>query len=318
VFRVLTGSAIALTLLVGCGSVSASDVSAQAGASAALTVSTPLSTPVSTPMTTADPMLTAIRSAAPGTALSALGALAVKGRAPKTGYNRAAFGQAWADLDRNGCDTRNDVLRRDLSTYVLKAGTRGCLVLRGTLRDPYTGTTITFVRGPGTSTAVQVDHVVALSDAWQKGAGQWSAPVRAQFANDSLNLLAVDGPTNGRKSDSDAATWLPPAKGYRCSFVARQVAVKTKYRLWMTAAERAATARVLTRCSGQKLPAAKAFRLGGGIVQAARQPTRTRQPANPTYANCTAVRAAGAAPIRAGEPGFEAKFDRDNDGVGCE
>ena len=289
-YRLLTGSAMALTLLLATGSVSAS----------------------------------AATTTAPGTAMSALDSLAVKGRAAKTGYDRAAFGPAWADLDRNGCDTRNDVLRRDLSTYVLKAGTRGCLVLRGTLRDPYTGKMISFVRGPGTSTAVQVDHVVALSDAWQKGAGRWSAPVRARFANDSLNLLAVDGPTNGRKSDADAATWLPPAKAYRCAFVARQVAVKVKYGLWMTAAEKAATARVLTGCQGQKLPVAKAFRLGGGVVQAVRQPVSQPQPvsppqpASPTYADCTAVRAAGAAPIRAGDPGFEPKFDRDNDGVGCE
>ena len=304
VYRLLTCSVMALTLLGACGTVSADDVAAQAGVSAAPTVSTPVSTATS--------------RTSPGTALSALGALAVKGRAPKTGYARAAFGPAWADLDRNGCDTRNDVLRRDLSRYELLAGTRGCLVLRGTLRDPYTGKTISFVRGPGTSTAVQVDHVVALSDAWQKGAGGWSAPVRARFANDSLNLLAVDGPTNGRKSDADAATWLPPDKGYRCAFVARQVAVKVKYGLWMTAAEKAATARVLTGCLGQKLPVAKAFRLGGGVAQTVRQPVSQPQPANPTYANCTAVRAAGAAPIRAGDPGFEPKFDRDNDGVGCE
>ena len=303
-YRVLTCSAMALSLLVACGSVSASGAATEAGVRAALTVSTPVSM--------------AATPAYPGTALTALGALAVKGRAPKTGYDRAAFGPAWADLDRNGCDTRNDVLRRDLSRYVLKAGTRGCLVLRGTLRDPYTGKAISFVRGPGTSTAVQVDHVVALSDAWQKGAGQWSAPMRARFANDSLNLLAVDGPTNGRKRDSDAATWLPPAKGYRCAFVARQVAVKAKYGLWMTAAEKAATQRVLTGCLGQKLPVAKAFRLGGGVVQADRQPVSQPQPANPTYANCTAVRAAGAAPIRPGDAGFEPKFDGDNDGVGCE
>ena len=86
-----------------------------------------------------------------GTALAALAALPVKGRAPRTKYEREVFGQAWADADRNGCDTRNDVLRRDLTAYVLKAGTRGCLVLRGTLRDPYTGASIAFVRGPVTS-----------------------------------------------------------------------------------------------------------------------------------------------------------------------
>lgn len=205
-----------------------------------------------------------ISPAATGTALAALGNLAVKGRAPKTGYDRAQFGPAWADVDRNGCDTRNDVLRRDLTGYVLKRGTHGCVVLSGTLLDPYTATTIGFVRGQTTSTLVQIDHVVALSDGWQKGAQQLSAESRRALANDSLNLLAVDGLTNQRKSDGDAATWLPPNKDYRCPYVARQVAVKAKYRLWVTSAERDALRRILATCPLQQLPAPAAFVLGGG------------------------------------------------------
>jgi hypothetical protein len=199
-----------------------------------------------------------------GSALAALSTLAVKGRAPRTGYDRALFGQAWADVDRNGCDTRNDVLRRDLTTYVLKTGTHGCLVLSGALHDPYTGTTIAFVRGQSTSARVQIDHVVALSDAWQKGAQQWSTVRRTAYANDSLNLLAVDGPTNAGKGDGDAATWLPPARSYRCSYAARQVAVKAKYGLWVTNAERDTLQRVLTTCPGQALPTSAPFVLGGG------------------------------------------------------
>jgi len=199
-----------------------------------------------------------------GSALAAVASLTVKGRAPRTGYDRALFGQAWADVDRNGCDTRNDVLRRDLTAYVLKAGTHGCLVLSGTLPDPYTGTTIAFVRGQSTSAKVQIDHVVALSDAWQKGAQQWSTPRRTAYANDSLNLLAVDGPTNARKGDGDAATWLPPTKSYRCSYAARQVAVKAKYGLWVTIAERDALAGILATCPGQALPTSAVFVLGGG------------------------------------------------------
>jgi hypothetical protein len=187
-------------------------------------------------------------SAEAGTAMTALTTLAVKGRAPKTGYDRALFGQAWADVDRNGCDTRNDVLRRDLKPYVLKEGTNGCRVVSGTLHDPYLGTTIAFVRGQNTSSIVQIDHVVPLSDAWQKGAQTWSTPRRTAFANDMLNLLAVDGLTNQRKSDSDAATWLPPDKSYRCSYAVRQIAVKTKYGLWVTSAERDALARILAKC----------------------------------------------------------------------
>ena len=210
-----------------------------------------------------------ISPARTGTALAVLATLAIKGRAPKTGYDRTLFGQAWADVDRNGCDTRNDVLRRDLTAYVLKAGTHGCLVLSGTLHDPYTATTIAFVRGQTTSAKVQIDHAVALSDAWQKGAQQLSADTRRAFANDSLNLLAVDGLTNQRKSDGDAATWLPPNKPYRCAYAARQVAVKVKYRLWVTSAERDALARILATCPLQPLPTAAAFVLGGGREQSA-------------------------------------------------
>lgn len=190
--------------------------------------------------------------AGPGTALVALASLPVKGRAPKSGYTRAQFGPAWADVDRNGCDTRNDVLRRDLISYVLKPGTHGCVVLRGTLHDPYTGKEIAFVRGPR-SDAVQIDHVVALADAWQTGAQSWKPATRISFANDPLELLAVDGPTNERKGAGDAATWLPARKAYRCAYVARQVAVKAKYGLWVTKAERTAIAAILATCPGQRL-----------------------------------------------------------------
>ncbi len=199
-----------------------------------------------------------------GSPLAALAGLGVKGRAPGTGYDRTLFGQSWADVDRNGCDTRNDVLRRDLTAYVLRVGTHGCLVLSGTLHDPYTASTIAFVRGQDTSAKVQIDHVVALSDAWQKGAQRWSTPRRTAFANDSLNLLAVDGAANTRKGDGDAATWLPPNKAYRCSYAARQVAVKAKYGLWVTRAERDALARVLAACPSQKMPVAAPFVLGTG------------------------------------------------------
>ena len=189
-----------------------------------------------------------------GQAASGLRGLVVKGRAPLTGYDRDRFGQNWSDVDRNGCDTRNDVLRRDLEDVVLKPGTNGCLVRSGLLVDPYTRATIRFVRGVGTSNAVQIDHVVALADAWQKGAFRWSDARRLQFANDPLNLLAVDGPTNLQKGASDAASWLPPVKAYRCAFVARQIAVKKAYGIWVTKAERDAMLRVLARCPGQKLP----------------------------------------------------------------
>ena len=174
-----------------------------------------------------------------GTALAALAGLAVKGRAPLTGYSRAAFGPAWQDVDHNGCDTRNDILRRDLTSRGMSGS---CTVLTGVLHDPYTAKVIAFRRGVGTSTKVQIDHVVALGDAWQMGAQRLTASARLAFANDPLELLAVDGPTNQRKGDSDAASWLPPNKAFRCTYVARQIAVKARYHLAVTAAEKAAAA----------------------------------------------------------------------------
>lgn len=172
----------------------------------------------------------------------------MKGRAPKTGYSRDEFGPAWADTDHNGCDTRNDILARDLANETFKPGTNNCVVAGGSLADKYTGATIKFVRGQDTSSDVQIDHIVPLSDAWQKGAQQLSADRRKELANDPLNLMAADGPTNAAKGDKDAATWLPPNRSFRCEYVARQTAVKAKYQLWVTRAERDAIAGVLTGC----------------------------------------------------------------------
>nr|WP_109519429.1 HNH endonuclease family protein [Mycolicibacter heraklionensis] len=201
------------------------------------------------PAATADP---APVGSADGTAeLGLLNALPIKGRAPKTGYSRALFGQAWSDDvtvpgGHNGCDTRNDILRRDLVDIEIKPGTTDCVVASGVLNDPYTGTAIPFQRGRGTSPAVQIDHVVALSDAWQKGAQQWDELTRRNFANDPLNLQATSGPINEQKGDGDAATWLPPNKSYRCAYVSRIVAVKSGYGLWVTQAEHDAIERILT------------------------------------------------------------------------
>lgn len=183
-------------------------------------------------------------------ALHVLDQLAVKGRAPKTGYDRTMFMDGWRE--ENNCDKRNIILRRDMSESVLDS--QGCLVISGSLFDPYTAKIINFTRGIGTSDDVQIDHVVALSDAWQKGAQMSSYKKRNNFANDPLNLLAVDGPANMQKSDGDAATWLPPNKIYRCAYVARQISVKFKYDLWITSAEYDAMKRVLSKCPDQVLP----------------------------------------------------------------
>jgi hypothetical protein len=182
-------------------------------------------------------------------AVDALSTLAIKGRAPKTNYSRDQFGKDWTVT--GGCDTRNIILNRDLLNAVVDDK---CNVTSGTLNDPYTGKIIQFTRGSDTSGSVQIDHVVALSDAWQKGAQQFTSEKRIVLANDPLELLAVDGPTNMQKGDGDAATWLPPNKSFRCQYVARQIAVKQKYGLWVTQAEYDAMASILNKCPGQLLP----------------------------------------------------------------
>ncbi len=192
--------------------------------------------------------------AAAPTVVDVIAQMAVKGRAPKTGYTRDQFGTAWKDVDHNGCDTRNDILNRDLKSIIYKVSAKDCVVLSGVLLDPYSGQSIDFLRGVATSSEVQIDHVVALSNAWQTGAFKLTIEVRTAFANDPLNLLAVKGSLNSQKGDGDAATWLPPKKSYRCAYVARQVAVKYKYGLWLTAPEKAAILKLLQVCPKQLIP----------------------------------------------------------------
>lgn len=262
-------------------------------------------------------------------ALDTLNTLEVKGRAPKTGYSRDQFGQAWADVDHNGCDTRNDIFARDLTSITYKAGSRACVVASGILNDPYTGSVINFVRGNDTSTAVQIDHIVAISDAWQSGAQNLSEEQREQIANDPINLLAVDGPTNQQKSDGDAAAWLPPNKSYRCTYVSKQIEVKAKYGLWVKQAEKDAMINILSSCGAvdnsqpvqEETPAATQEAQEPAPAQQVTQAPAQEAPANGGdvyYQNCKAAKAAGAAPLYRGQPGYREKMDGDGDGVACE
>jgi hypothetical protein len=192
---------------------------------------------------------TAARYSVTGADLAAaraeLDTLPVRAPDPDDGYTRERFGQAWADVDGNGCDTRDDILARDLLEVRLDPA--GCVVLAGTLLDPYSGEVVAFVRGPS-SADVQIDHVVALDDAWRTGAQAWPAAQRLAFANDPANLLAVAGAANQDKGAGDAAQWLPPEVGYGCVYVLRQLRVKAAYGLWLTPDERAAADRALGRC----------------------------------------------------------------------
>jgi uncharacterized protein DUF1524/excalibur calcium-binding domain-containing protein len=292
------------TVIATCGAVVLGAIGA-VGCGATSATATGSVSPTKT--TASTPRHASAASATHGTALAALTALRVKGRAPMTGYSRDRFGDRW--LTVNGCDARDRILRRDLSHKDF-AGT--CEVLSGHLDDPYTARPITFVRGGASE--VDIDHVVALGDAWQKGAQQWSPAKRIALANDPLNLLSVDAGANRQKGDGDAATWLPPNKAFRCQYVARQIAVKRRYGAWVTRAERDAMRRVLAKCPATPLPA------GGGVHVPEPSPTPSAPSGGHIYANCDAVRAAGAAPLRRGTPAYEAnqRLDRDKDGLACE
>lgn len=334
---------ISLLALTGCGQKSDTTQQAPAAAETATSVSaTPSfsSSPAAEP-TTEEPTLDAVpleeeqkiqeipkTATADGPEAQAawelLDTLEVKGRAPKTGYDRALFGQAWADTDLNGCDTRNDILRRDLTSITVKPGTNGCKVITGVLADPYTGKTINFQQGQSTSSAVQIDHVVALSDAWQTGAQQMDASKRQLFANDPENLLAVDGPANQQKGDGDAATWLPSNTSYRCTYVGKQIQVKAKYGLWVKQAEKDAMRRVLADCGATapapvvEEPAPAAPAPVEQPAQVAPAPVDQAPAAGTYYKNCSEAKAQGAAPLYAGQDGYGKHLDRDGDGIACE
>lgn len=277
---------------------------------------------------------------ASGTALVMLSELQVKGRAPKTGYDASLF--KWrSDADHNGCDTRNDVLRRDLRDITLKAGTKGCVVIAGTLADQYKGETYAFDRTPNN---IDIDHIIARSNAWQTGAAKFDEDTLKEFGNDPLNLLAVSSSLNRQKGDGDAATWLPPAKSYRCEYVSRQIAIKHKYELWVVKAEKAAMERVLGTCQNQPAftkDAAWPERGHGNNVKTAKDTSAKKSSSKKSssgrkssssgakssgstssgstyFKNCTAARDAGAAPVHRGDPGYASHLDRDGDGVGCE
>lgn len=182
-------------------------------------------------------------------AISVLAKLSVSDVISDQKYSRSYFGESWGEI--KGCNTRDVILYRDLSESVVDAD---CLVQSGNLTDPYTGKLIKFMRGKNTSSSVQIDHVVALSDAWKKGAYKMSQSYREAFANDPLELLAVDGPENIKKSDSDASDWLPKNISYRCEYVSRQIAVKFKYNLWISYREAQTIKNVLNKCPEQRLP----------------------------------------------------------------
>ncbi|MEU5402092.1 HNH endonuclease family protein [Streptomyces sp. NPDC005963] len=167
--------------------------------------------------------------------------LSTRGRGPRTGYARKEFGYAWMDtaegvpLARNGCDTRNDMLKLHGRNVLLRPGS-DCVVIGMNLHDPYTGEDIPWKQSDAAK--IQIDHMVPLSYAWQMGAAGWDEEKRQRLANDALNLLPVSGAANSAKRDSGPASWLPPSKPIRCSYAVRFAQVALKYELPVTSADK--------------------------------------------------------------------------------
>jgi hypothetical protein len=302
------GLLIALTA-AGCNSAGSSSTGSgapKAPSTAALTTSVPVTPSTALPATGA-PSSSIATTGSPATILATLPIRPSTGLA---GYSRDQFGPAWADVNHNGCDTRNDVLNRDLTGKSWQPNTHNCVVVAGTLADPYSGSMISFAKAQ--ASVIQIDHVVALGNAWSTGARGWTASRREQFANDPLELLAVSGRLNQAKGDADAAGWLPPNAGFDCTYVARQIDVKAAYGLWVTPPEHQAMATVLARC-GEASPAETT-----PATSPPAAPTATTVAGTVYYASCDAVRAAGKAPLHVADPGYRSGLDGDHDGTACE
>lgn len=265
----------------------------------------------------------------------------VRGKAHRNGFDPELF--SWrSDADDNGCDTRNNVLRRDLKNLVIEAGAKGCVVTAGELHDEYLGESYAFERG---SAKVEIDHIVSPSNAWQTGAESLSEDQLQEFANDPLNLLAVSSNLKRQKGEVDAAAWLPPNEDYQCEYVSRQIAVKHKYGLWVAAAEKATMEGVLEKCSDQPAFAEDVAwpepGEGDSVTtesaakessqESSEEPAEEVSPSptekNPGFStgdssaddqNCTADRDSEAPTDRRGGPGNESYPDRDGVGAGCE
>lgn len=244
----------------------------------------------------------------PGSAHQLLGTLRVTTRSPRAKFDRVLFGSPWNDVDRNGCDTRSDILARDLYAWTED----GCKITAGVLLDPYTGQPILYSHG---SSRVDIDHVVALGNGWRSGAAYWTASKREKFANDPLNLLAVSASANRAKGDANAATWLPLQAAFQCRYITLQIAVKSRYRLTITPEEKQTMETVLAQCPEEVAPIEAAIPLR--TVTAERN--AKSGPRKPRYATCKAAKAAGAAPLYCGvDPEYKNFRDGDGDGLVCE
>jgi len=334
--KILAVPALSLALLLSaCGSPAAPSVENSPAPSVSVSASPAGTSPAGTETTPAPATSAVTTPVAAGTALALLDTLESKPQDTASNYDRELFGDPWEDIDGNGCDTRNDMLLRDLKDITVAADE--CKVLLGTLLDPYSGKIVNFDQKKGGGGGIDIDHVVALSAGFKTGGASWDSEKKLQFANDPLNLISSASGPNRAKGDKDASEWLPATAGnpaFNCIYVARQVAVKAKYTLWVTPAEEDAMRNVLTGCPNEPVPTDKSVLIDQDVPVSNGNATAPEAPApapvvpapapangsgvDPDYGSCTKAKAAGAGPYTAADPEYKFYRDGDGDGTVCE
>lgn len=267
----------------------------------------------------------AVQAAPKGTAdaRTLLAALRVTKETHVATYQRTKFA-VWNDADRDGENTRAEVLKAE--SRITASVNRNGTVKGGKWIGAYDNTVIT------KASRLDVDHMVPLAEAWMSGAATWSAKRREAFGNDlgyGPSLIAVSLSSNRSKGASDPAEWMPKASSYACPYVKQWIAVKYRWHLTVDPAEKSALLTSLATCATNTVAKPGKPDVAALVAKKAPTPKPKKAPSSGSssggsspsayYANCAAVRAAGAAPLRAGQPGYETpRLDRDGDGVACE
>jgi Protein of unknown function (DUF1524) len=235
-----------------------------------------------------------------------------------SGYDRSKFPH-WVDADHDGCDTREEVLLAEAIVKPHKGA--GCTLTGGRWYSYYDN------KYWSDTNRIDIDHVVALAEAWESGARTWTTDRRKAYAkdlDDRRTLVGVTDTVNAAKSADDPANWLPPVASMRCRYVRNWVAIKIRWWLTVNNAEKNALTWIASGCPNDTLTVTRTAKPGSSTstTTTTQPPSGNCSPSYPTvcipppppdldcgeisYRNFTVV-----APDPHG-------FDGDHDGVGCE
>ncbi len=152
-------------------------------------------------------------------------------------YSRDSLPTDWKDLDGNGCNTREDILKKYTSEYTGRFD--GCKIKSGKFYDYYNGKFLRYDKSVDTGGGIQIDHIVAIGNAWISGGYKWGKDEWISYINDEEVLIPTSSKTNREKSDKDITEWKPANNSYLCTYAEKQVEIKDKYKLTVTEKEKA-------------------------------------------------------------------------------